>query len=127
MYQWGFLHGDAVRLTQLRNRLWRAARVILDVSLHTGRMDFESAVDFLVEEVRFDRYAAELEVGMYIRRPTYVLGYLIGMQELERIYTDWVSLHGEPDPPSRFFDSLLTVGSIPPALARADLLDEPLP
>lgn len=127
MYQWGFLQGDAVRLTQLRNRLWRAARVILDVSLHTGRMDFESAVDFLVEEVRFDRYAAELEVGMYIRRPTYVLGYLIGMQELERIFADWVARHGEPDPPSRFFDPLLTVGSIPPALARADLLDEPLP
>lgn len=127
MYQWGFLQGDAVRLTQLRNRLWRAARVILDVSLHTGRLDFESAVDFLVEEVRFDRYAAELEVGMYIRRPTYVLGYLIGMQELERIFADWVSLHGEPDPPSRFFDSLLTVGSIPPALARAEILDEPLP
>ncbi|NNL95264.1 MAG: DUF885 domain-containing protein, partial [Xanthomonadales bacterium] len=117
MFRWGFLQGDAVRLTQLRNRLWRAARVILDVSLHTGRMDFESAVNFLVEEVRFDRYAAELEVGMYIRRPTYVLGYLIGMQELEQLFADWVSEHGEPDPPSEFFDRLLTVGAIPPALA----------
>jgi hypothetical protein len=26
-----------VRLTQLRLRLWRAARVICDVKLHTGR------------------------------------------------------------------------------------------
>lgn len=127
MFQWGFLHGDAVRLTQLRNRLWRAARVILDVSLHTGRMDFESAVDFLVEEVRFDRYAAELEVGMYIRRPTYVLGYLVGMQELTRLRADWIAKNGEPDPPSEFYDRLLTVGSIPPALARAELLEEPLP
>jgi len=30
IYEQGFLRGDAVRLTQLRNRLWRAARVILD-------------------------------------------------------------------------------------------------
>lgn len=127
MFEWGFLEGDEIRLTQLRNRLWRAARVVLDVSLHTGKMNFESAVDFLVEKVRFDRYAAELEVGMYIRRPTYVLGYLVGMQELEKIRADWISKYGEPDPPSIFFDRLLTVGSIPPALARIELMDEPLP
>src|SRR5690606_26546659 len=85
MFEQGFLQGDDVRLTQLRNRLWRAARVILDVSLHTGRMTFEEAVDFLAERVRFERYAAELEVGMYTQRPTYVLGYLIGMQEIMNI------------------------------------------
>jgi hypothetical protein len=56
----GLLKGDDVRLTVLRNRLWRAARVILDVSLHTGRMTLEQAVDFLVDKVRFERYAAEL-------------------------------------------------------------------
>ena len=125
MYELGFLQGDAVRLTQLRNRLWRAARVILDVSLHTGGMKFEEAVDFLVEKVRFERYAAELEVGMYIRNPTYVLGYLIGMQEIARIRADYIAVHGEPDPPSEFYDRLLTIGSIPPALQREELLASP--
>ena len=48
MYELGFLEGDDVRLTQLRNRLWRAARVILDSGLHTGRMSFDDAVQFLV-------------------------------------------------------------------------------
>jgi uncharacterized protein (DUF885 family) len=122
MFELGFLQGDDVRLTQLRNRLWRAARVILDVSLHTGRMTFDEAVDFLVEKVRFERYAAELEVGMYTRRPTYVLGYLIGMQEIERIRADYVERFGEPSPPSEFYDRLLSVGSIPPALVREELL-----
>ncbi len=123
MFELGFLKGDDVRLTQLRNRLWRAARVILDSSLHTGKMSFEEAVDFLVEKVRFERYAAELEVGMYIRRPTYVLGYLIGMQELMAIREDYIQIHGEPVPPSEFYDQLLTIGSIPPALVRKELLD----
>lgn len=123
MYELGFLEGDAVRLTQLRNRLWRAARVILDVSLHTERMSIGEAVDFLVENVRFERYAAELEVGMYPRRPTYVLGYLIGMQEIGKIRDDYVAAHGEPSPPSEFYDRLLRVGAIPPALARRALLD----
>jgi len=121
MFELGFLKGDEVRLTQLRNRLWRAARVILDVSLHTGRMSFDEAVTFLVEKVRFEPYAAELEVGIYIRNPTYVLGYLIGMQEIEAIRAEYVACFGQPDPPSVFYDQLLRIGSIPPALVREEL------
>lgn len=121
MYEAGFLTGDDVRLTQLRNRLWRAARVILDVSLHTGRMTFEEAVDFLAERVRFERYAAELEVGMYTERPTYVLGYLIGMQEIMDIRKEWIERFGEPSPPSEFYDQLLTIGALPPVLVRESL------
>lgn len=122
MFELGFLEGDDVRLTQLRNRLWRAARVILDVSLHTGEMTVDEAVDFMAERVRFERYAAELEVGMYTVRPTYVLGYLIGMEEIMQIRSDWIAANGEPDPPSEFYDQLLTVGSIPPVLVREVLL-----
>ncbi len=121
MFEQGFLQGDDVRLTQLRNRLWRAARVILDVSLHTGRMTFDEAVTFLADKVRFDRYAASLDVGMYTERPTYVLGYLIGMQEIEGIRADYIAKYGEPAPPSEFYDRLLSVGSIPPALVRESL------
>lgn len=121
MFEQGFLQGDDVRLTQLRNRLWRAARVILDVSLHTKGMGFEEAVDFLAEKVRFEPYAAELEVGMYLRRPTYVLGYLIGMQEIEAIRADWIDRFGEPHPPSDFYDQLLYIGAIPPQLLREEL------
>jgi uncharacterized protein (DUF885 family) len=124
MYEVGFLKGDDVRLTQLRNRLWRAARVILDVSLHTGQMTFEEAVDFLAEKVRFERYAAELEVGMYTAYPTYVLGYLIGMQELMAIRKDWIKEFGEPNPPSEFYDRLLSIGSLPPVLVRESIFGE---
>lgn len=124
MFEQGFLQGDDVRLTQLRNRLWRAARVILDVSLHTGRMDFDEAVAFLVEKVRFEPYAAELEVGMYTRSATYVLGYLIGMQEIAAIRADYIERFGAPEPPSEFYDRLLTIGAIPPALLREELFSE---
>ena len=124
MFELGFLKGDDVRLTQLRNRLWRAARVILDVRLHTGEMTVDEAVDFMVERVRFEHYAAQLEVGMYTVRPTYVLGYLIGMEEIMRIRSDWIAANGEPEPPSEFYDRLLTVGSLPPVLVREALLGE---
>lgn len=121
MFQQGFLQGDDIRLTQLRNRLWRAARVIMDASLHTGKMTYDEAVTFLADKVRFDRYAAGLDVDMYTVRPTYVLGYLIGMQEIEGIHKDYVAKYGEPTPPSEFYDRLLSVGSIPPALVRESL------
>jgi uncharacterized protein (DUF885 family) len=121
MFQQGFLQGDDVRLTQLRNRLWRAARVIMDASLHTGKMTYDEAVTFLADKVRFDSYAAGLDVDMYTVRPTYVLGYLIGMQEIESIHKDYVAKYGEPSPPSEFYDRLLSVGSIPPALVRESL------
>jgi len=124
MFELGFLHGDDVKLTQLRNRLWRASRVILEASLHTGHMTFDEAVDFLVEEVRFDRMAAELEVGMYTGRPTYFLGYLIGSMKIEEMRAAWIAKYGEPDEPRDFYDKLLIIGSLPPALVRAELLDE---
>jgi uncharacterized protein (DUF885 family) len=121
MFEQGFLQGDDVRLTQLRNRLWRAARVIMDASLHTGKMSYDEAVTFLADKVRFDRYAASLDVDMYTVRPTYVLGYLIGMQEITAIRKDYIAKYGEPAPPSEFYDRLLSVGSIPPALVRESL------
>jgi uncharacterized protein (DUF885 family) len=125
MFEQGFLKGDDVRLTQLRNRLWRAARVIIDVGMHTGAMTFEEGVQFLVDKVRFERYAAELEVGMYARRPTYVLGYLIGMLEIQDMRAAYEKKFGKPAKPHVFYDRLLRIGALPPSLVRAELLGEP--
>lgn len=126
MYEQGFLKGDDVRLTQLRNRLWRAARVVIDVGLHTGTMTFEEGVNLLVDKVRFERYAAELEVGMYTRRPTMVLGYLIGMLEIMDMRAAFEQKFGKPAAMSGFVDKLLRIGSLPPSLVRAELLGEPI-
>lgn len=79
----------------------------MDVSRHTGKMTYDEAVTFLADKVRFDRYAAALDVDMYTVRPTYVLGYLIGMQEIEGIRKDYIARYGEPSPPSEFYDRLL--------------------
>jgi uncharacterized protein (DUF885 family) len=127
MFEQGFLKGDDVRLTQLRNRLWRAARVIIDVGMHTGTMTFDEGVKFLVDKVRFEPYAAELEVGMYARRPTYVLGYLVGMLEIQEMRAAYEKKFGKPAKPHIFYDRLLRIGALPPSLVRAELLGEPVP
>jgi hypothetical protein len=50
-----------------------------------------------------------------------VLGYLIGMEEIEAIRQEYIARHGEPSPPSEFYDRLLSVGAIPPVLVRESL------
>ena len=58
---------------------------------------------------------------MYTVNPTYVLGYLIGMQEIQAIQNDWIEKFGEPSPPSEFYDRLLQIGALPPVLVRESL------
>jgi hypothetical protein len=89
-------------------------------------MTFEEGVDLLVDKVRFERYAAELEVGMYTRRPTMVLGYLIGMLEIADMRAAFEKKYGTPKTMNVFVDKLLRIGSLPPALVRAELLGEPI-
>ncbi|HEY3225609.1 MAG TPA: DUF885 domain-containing protein, partial [Planctomycetota bacterium] len=54
-HETGYFKDPRMRLMQLNWRLQRAARVILDASLHAGRMTFEEAVDFLMKGVRMER------------------------------------------------------------------------
>jgi hypothetical protein len=124
MFREGFLRGDDVRLSQIRNRMWRAARVVLDVSLHTGRMTPEEAIAYLKDRVGFDDRTARLDVTMYMHGPTYASAYLIGMEEIQQIEADYIQRFGEPEHPKDLYDRLLGVGSLPPAYVREILFDQ---
>ena len=73
------------RLTQLRLRLWRAARIILDVKLNTGEMTFEECREFLHKEVKFNEGASQGEVFMYLSRPGYAPCYVAGFVMLMKL------------------------------------------
>ena len=51
MQERGFLDQDEHRFMMLRDRLWRALRVIIDVSMHTRGMSIEEAAK-LIERAR---------------------------------------------------------------------------
>ena len=78
----GSLQVQLTRLTQLRLRLWRAARVILDIRLHRGELTLEECCRFLCSEVMFDPHSAMGEVLMYASRPTYAPCYVTGFVKL---------------------------------------------
>ncbi|HSR54555.1 MAG TPA: DUF885 domain-containing protein [Acidobacteriota bacterium] len=113
------------RLTQLRLRLWRAARIILDVKLHTGQISYQEARRFLADHVLFEEQATAGEVNIYLRRPTYVVSYLVGFQEILKLRREYRQMTGDGFSLRQFHDRLLSQGSLPFPLARQLLLRQP--
>ncbi len=111
------------RLAQLQMRLWRTARVIVDPSLHTGRMTYEQAVRFMMDEVGLTRSAAEAEVNRYTTWPTQAPSYIIGWLEIEKLKAELQGELGQQFSEKRFHEVLLEQGSLPLALMRRAVRD----
>ena len=118
----GFLADPRQRLWQLKHALWRAVRLIVDTGIHARGMQFETAVDLLVDRVKLERPSAIGEITRYTTAPTqpssYQLGRYLIMQTRETCRTrqgSAFSLRG-------FHDRFLRYGSIPVRLIRDDLL-----
>lgn len=114
----GLFVTDDQKLAQLQMRLWRTARVIIDPSLHTGRMSYEDAVRFFVDEVGLTRSAAEAEVNRYTTWPTQAPSYIIGWLEIEKLERELREREGAAFDAKAFRESLLSQGSLPLALMR---------
>jgi hypothetical protein len=118
MRRTGFYETTDALVAQLRMRLWRTARVIIDPSIHTGRMSYEDAVRLLVEDVGLERADAEAEVNRYTTWPAQAPSYVIGWIEIERLREELERAGGAAFDERAFHDRLLTVGSMPLALVR---------
>lgn len=118
MAEQGFLASAEERFFQRVHLLWRALRIVLDVQLHTGTIDFESAVARMVETLGLPRGAAESEVRRYCGWPGYQLCYAMGRRELLRLREDRMAREGSSFDLRRFHDELLSYGGLPVALIR---------
>lgn len=110
-------------LAQLQMRLWRTARVIIDPSLHTGRMTYDQAVDFLVDQVGLERSAAEAEVNRFTTWPTQAPSYIIGWLEIQRLEDEVRARLGPRFDEKTFVEHTLSQGALPLALLRRAVLD----
>jgi uncharacterized protein (DUF885 family) len=123
MYEQGYHPDPVTRLFQLRDLLWRACRVQIDVELHTGRMSFEQAVDFLVEQAMLERVNAETEVKRYAATPTQPMSYLVGKLMLLELRDEAKRRLGPAFNLYDFHSAVLASGSIPPSLMDAEIWD----
>jgi uncharacterized protein (DUF885 family) len=113
----GYYRDRKTELIQLKDQLWRACRIVIDVGLHTGQMTFDDAVDMLVDVARLEKVNARAEVKRYSLSPTQPMSYLIGKIEIERFADRFFSRFPQKNM-RRFHDELLSYGSIPIALVE---------
>jgi uncharacterized protein (DUF885 family) len=121
MEQLGYIGEPLQRLGRLSDQLWRAARIILDVSLHTRGMSVDEAVDFLVNECQLERTNAIAEVRRYTSSPTQPQSYLMGKLAILDLVEDYRRAHPEASM-REVHDAILQCGSLPPRLMRQRLL-----
>ena len=123
MYEQGFYLDPFIRLYQLKDLMWRACRVVLDVGLHTGRITFMQAVDYLREQAMIERVNAIAEVKRYTLTPTQPMSYLVGKLEILAMRKEAEQRLGSRFALHDFHAALLARGTVPPALMRAELAE----
>ncbi len=116
MWEQGFYTDPRERLFQLRDLLWRACRIIVDVGLHARGWRPEQAVDFLVREAALERESAEIEVRRYCADATYPMSYAVGKREILRLRELYRERAGTAFRLGVLHDRLLKWGTIPPSL-----------
>ncbi|MDE3113357.1 MAG: DUF885 domain-containing protein [Chloroflexota bacterium] len=114
----GYLRSPETRLLRLKDLLWRAARVIVDVGLATGSMSFDQAVRFLVDGPKLERPNAIAEVRRYTYDPLQPSSYALGREALLRLRE---RARREGFGMRRFHDAVLAAGSLPPKLLEAEV------
>jgi uncharacterized protein (DUF885 family) len=122
MEQQGFIDKPIQRLGRLQAQLWRAARIILDASLHTGKMSHEEAVEFMVEKANLEPSDAEVEVNRYTQTPTQPMSYLMGKYEIMQVVDEY-RVRFPDHSLKQMHDALLSGGSLPPRLLRRHLFE----
>jgi len=118
MTELGFLDDPETRLLRLKDLLWRAARVSVDVGLSTGALGFEQAVSFMMDGPKLERPNAVGECRRYTLNPLQPSSYALGRAAIldlrHRAQRKGYGMR-------RFHDALLGCASIPPALAAVEL------
>ena len=129
MFLWdhGFQVSPEDRLGALFWRMHRSARIIFSLNFHLGKMTPQQAIDYLVDNVDFERANAEAEVrrsfgGSY--SPLYQISYMIGGLQLRALHRELVDAKkmSERD----FHDAVLQGGPMPITMVRARLGNTPL-
>lgn len=120
----GFFSNDKILLRQLQLRLWRNARVIYDVGLHTEKMTYDEAVKLMTEGVGFLHWASQLEIDASCASPGYFIGYFTGMMEILKMREEYKRQQGDMFTLSDFHEKLLKIGAMPIPLMRESMFKD---
>jgi len=110
MVEQGYLNKPAHKIIMLRDRLWRALRIMIDVEIHTRGVSIENAAQRLCDELGFEKEQALGELNWYSMAPTVPMSYATGWALIHNLREIMQQL---PDFDMKsFHDDLLSVGSV---------------
>jgi uncharacterized protein (DUF885 family) len=109
----------------LRLARYRAARIGVDVNLHTGRWSFERGVNYFMDGGGLDKEAAEGEAAGAASSPTQKISYITGKWQIMRLLGRYRDAKGADFRLGQFHDDLIRHGSLPVSILTWILLDDP--
>lgn len=125
MTEQGFLQQPESRFVLLKDRLWRALRVMLDVDLHVHGKRLDAAAQTMHERLGFSYAQAMGELSWYTQAPTVPMGYATGWA-LITTARDRLQAISPQFQLREFHDQLLSAGSIGLPWAIRRTFGEPL-
>jgi uncharacterized protein (DUF885 family) len=111
--------GQVLRLSR-----YRAARIGVDVNLHTGKWSFEEAVRYFMEAGGLDREAAEGEAAGAASVPLQKIGYMTGKSQLLGLLGRYQQRKGKEFRLGAFHDEVISFGSVPVSVLEWLMLDD---
>lgn len=111
MHEQGFLNRPEHHFVLLKDRLWRALRIIIDVELHTRGLTIEAAAERMVNYLGFPRSQAIADLTWYTQAPTVPMGYATGWALINAVRKRYWTTAGNAEL-KPFHDRLLSIGSI---------------
>lgn len=123
----GYGNGDLkLRLGQIQDALLRDARYIVGISMHTGKMSFDDAIQFFQKEGYQPQSVAEVETKRGTSDPTYLV-YTLGKLQIMKLREDYRKKMGDRFSLQEFHDAFLRQGFPPVKIVRETLLGDDSP
>lgn len=110
MLEQGFERYPGQKIIMLRDRLWRALRIMIDVGIHTGRLSIDQASQQLVDELGFSHDQAMAELRWYSLAPTVPMSYAVGWALLNALRE--IVAPANAQELKQFHDKILSCGSV---------------
>jgi uncharacterized protein (DUF885 family) len=107
-------YGDlAQQMGALNNDMQRALRLVIDVGIHTGKMNMQEAIEFMMSHESISEADAVLSVERYMGFPGQALSYKTGQLEIIRLKQLYEKQLGNKFDIIKFHHALITKGDMP--------------
>ena len=115
-----------IHLGQLQDALLRDARFVVGIEMHTGKMSFDQAKTFFVDQGFQTTKIAEIEAKRGTSDPTY-LYYTLGKLQILKLRDDYKKKMGASFSLGEFHDKFMGQGFPPISIVRQALLGDGSP